>query len=220
MGGRWAGWRSDGERLREETLTAYRQGADTVVELVERLVGTLAEQMESVTARDRDGGRVRGAAGGEPGAARSAWERQPQQQQAAIVGWAWEQTASEEPSGGERAQAGGQPGHRGHTEQVETPDAVAVDRPATRRGCGERLDQASVIRRERRQVMDLPPLRVQVTEYQAETRALWRLWGRDERAVPGRGRCAGPVRARGGDAGGVPEPGAVAARGADLSGAG
>lgn len=73
-----------------------------------------------------------------------------------------------EPSG---RKPGGQPGHRGQTlRQVETPDVIAVHPPLECRGCGQRLDGAAVVRSERRQVLELPLVRVQVTEHQAETR--------------------------------------------------
>jgi transposase len=53
---------------------------------------------------------------------------------------------------------------------VEQPDAVVVHEPSTCGGCGQDLGGASVLRRERRRGSDLPPLRVQVVEHQAETR--------------------------------------------------
>jgi transposase len=66
---------------------------------------------------------------------------------------------------------GGQPGHPGHTlPLVESPDAVVVHQPAVCTGCGHDLGSAAVLRTERRQVIDLPVLRAQVVEHQAETR--------------------------------------------------
>ncbi len=155
----------DRERLREETLKAYRQGADTVVELVEELVATLAEQLATVTARvtvlEAENQELRGRlvtdshnSSKPPSSDGSGSKPHP--------------TSRREPSG---RKSGGQPGHVGQTlRQVETPDVIAVHPPIDCRGCGQRLDEAPVVRRERRQVMDLPPVRVQVTEHQAETR--------------------------------------------------
>jgi transposase len=67
--------------------------------------------------------------------------------------------------------AGGQRGHRGATlHLVATPDAVVEQRPAVCAQCQAPLDDrdaAAVTRRERRQVQDLPRVRLVVTEHQA-----------------------------------------------------
>jgi transposase len=64
---------------------------------------------------------------------------------------------------------GGQLGHRGQTLRlVAEPDAVVAHRPAVCAGCQAPLEaEAPVVGRERRQVHDLPPLRLQITEHQA-----------------------------------------------------
>jgi len=61
---------------------------------------------------------------------------------------------------------GGQTGHPGHTlERVENPDRV-IDLPVPRCSCGaETLESAGV---ERRQVFELPVMKLSVTEYRAE----------------------------------------------------
>jgi transposase len=66
---------------------------------------------------------------------------------------------------------GGQPGHLGHSlTLVDQPDEVVVHQPSACAGCGHGLEGAPVLRWERRQVVELPPVRVQVTEHQAEVR--------------------------------------------------
>jgi transposase len=64
---------------------------------------------------------------------------------------------------------GGQIGHRGETLRlVVCPDAVVEHRPAICSGCQSLLTEAApVVLRERRQVHELPPVRLQVTEHQA-----------------------------------------------------
>src|SRR5258708_32093558 len=64
---------------------------------------------------------------------------------------------------------GGQLGHRGETLRlVAVPDAVVEHRPAVCAGCQMPLAvDAPVVQRERRQVQDLPPLRLHITEHQA-----------------------------------------------------
>ena len=66
---------------------------------------------------------------------------------------------------------GGQVGHRGATlRQVETPDRVQVHEPQRCRRCRASLTRCAVIGRERRQVFDLPPVVLEVTEHRAETK--------------------------------------------------
>ena len=63
--------------------------------------------------------------------------------------------------------AGGQVGHRGETLRlVATPDEVVAHRPAVCGGCGEELPaEGGVIGSERRQVVELAPIRRQITEH-------------------------------------------------------
>jgi transposase len=64
---------------------------------------------------------------------------------------------------------GGQPGHRGSTlALVEAPDRVVLHRPAVCVHCQAPLDGGAAERVERRQVQDLPPVRLEVTEHRAE----------------------------------------------------
>lgn len=64
-------------------------------------------------------------------------------------------------------QPGGQPGHRGETlRQVSVPDHKRVHEPGLCRGCGRGLAGRPVTGIERRQVFDLPPKAVEVTEHQ------------------------------------------------------
>ena len=64
--------------------------------------------------------------------------------------------------------AGGQIGHQGQALRlVATPDAVVEHRPAVCVACQTPLEaQALVVLRERRQVLDTPPVRLRVTEHQ------------------------------------------------------
>jgi transposase len=62
---------------------------------------------------------------------------------------------------------GGQAGHEGGTlARVADPDEVIVHEPVTCRGCGGGLADAPAVGSARRQVFDIPPISVRVTEHQ------------------------------------------------------
>lgn len=67
--------------------------------------------------------------------------------------------------------SGGQPGHEGRTlSQVQHPDEAVHHEPAACAGCGASLAHAPVVSTEARQVFDLPPIRLSVTEHRLEHR--------------------------------------------------
>jgi transposase len=80
--------------------------------------------------------------------------------------------------------AGGQPGHEGHTlEFSAVPDRVESHRPQRCIHCQSELaPEQSVTSVQRRQVVDLPPLQVQVVEHQVET-VVCRCCGGESRGV-------------------------------------
>src|SRR5947207_10567346 len=68
-------------------------------------------------------------------------------------------------------QSGGQPGHQGHTLlMVAQPDRLIALTPPVCERCHQDLGTVEVTREERAQVWDLPPLRLQVTEYRAQVK--------------------------------------------------
>jgi len=77
--------------------------------------------------------------------------------------------SSRKPSG---KKTGGQPGHKGASlSQVERPDKIVVHPVTTCDDCGLSLADAEVDGFEKRQVFDLPPLNLIVTEHQAEQKS-------------------------------------------------
>ncbi len=67
--------------------------------------------------------------------------------------------------------AGGQAGHKGATlRQVAYPDRLQVHSPRVCRHCHASLAECSVVGRHRRQVFELPPVVLEVTEHWAQTK--------------------------------------------------
>ena len=70
-----------------------------------------------------------------------------------------------------KRKSGGQPGHTGHTlKTTDKPDHTEVHRVTECEHCGRSLADRSADSVEKRQVHDLPPLRLIVTEHQAESK--------------------------------------------------
>jgi len=68
--------------------------------------------------------------------------------------------------------SGGQPGHEGHTLKMSTnPDEIQIHRVRRCQHCDHHLATVVVQAHERRQIFDLPPVQVKVTEHQAEIKA-------------------------------------------------
>lgn len=66
---------------------------------------------------------------------------------------------------------GAQPGHPGRTKAVsERPDQVVTHAPRECRGCGASLSSGYIVNCDRRQVVDLPPVKPWVVEHRALTK--------------------------------------------------
>jgi transposase len=162
--------------VRAQVVAAYGQGVEAVVALVEGLVVGVGEQLGRMSVQ-------MAAVEAEAGALRV----EVQELRARLVKDSHNSSKPPSsdgpgaPSGPKRVpkslrgtsgrRPGGQPGHPGHhLSLVEQPDVVVVHQPSACGGCGQGLEAAAVLRTERRQVIDLPVVRVQVVEHQAETR--------------------------------------------------
>jgi transposase len=81
--------------------------------------------------------------------------------------------------------SGGQPGHEGHTlEMSSNPDEIQIHRVRRCQHCDQDLESVDVQEHERRQVFDLPPVRVVVIEHQAEIKTCPRCEQRNQAEFP------------------------------------
>ncbi len=155
----------DTQSIRDGVLEAYQRGPDAVVELVIKLVAGLAAQVESLsgrvaaleaenaTLRTRLGTNSRNSS--KPPSSDGPGVKPHPKSQRALTG----------------RKPGGQPGHVGHALRlVDDPDDVQVHAPTHCKACGQSLEQVSASRRERRQVVDIPPIKARVIEHQVETK--------------------------------------------------
>lgn len=162
----------DVQNLGTKLLEAYQQGPDSVVEIVFTLEAELVAQLEVVSARvtvlEAENATLR-TENAELRAKLGTNSRNSGKPPSSDGPGVKPHPKSQRISSGRKP--GGQPGHVGHTLQlVETPDEVMVHAPSHCRACGRNLEDVPAVRRERRQVMDLPPVQVRVIEHQAETK--------------------------------------------------
>jgi transposase len=81
--------------------------------------------------------------------------------------------------------SGGQEGHTGaRLERVETPDHTIIHQVSNCQGCGHSLKQVPVADRRSRQVIDLPPMKLEVTEHQVEQKVCPDCGRENEAAFP------------------------------------
>lgn len=143
-----------------EIRAIYRQGEDAVVNLIQSMnqnLLLLTQRVQSLEDRlaknSRNSGKPPSSDGLNKPAPKSL--RTP-----ALAGGARERHGKK---------SGGQPGHPGTTLQVVShPDRVAVHRVQRCAHCQTSLEEIQAETVEKRQVFDLPPVRIEVTEHQAE----------------------------------------------------
>jgi transposase len=133
---------------REDIHEAYLQGEEAVVALFERTIGQLAARVaaleEQAAKNSRNSHKPPSSDGLKKPAPRSLRKRSGKK-------------------------SGGQPGHKGHTlKAVEQPEHTQVHRVERCGHCQAWLAEVPPKEHEKRQVLDLPEVKVEVTEHQVE----------------------------------------------------
>jgi transposase len=130
-----------------EIRAAYREGEDAVVKLFAETFSTLAERIQRL---EDQIAKNSGNSSKPPSS--DGLKKKPK---------------SLRQSSGKKS--GGQPGHAGHTLKAVThPDQVQIHRVKRCRHCQANLEEVEVQACEKRQVFDIPPVKVEVTEHQVE----------------------------------------------------
>ncbi len=138
---------------RDEILAVYAAGPEAVVALVEQLQGALLALTARVQELEHRLNKDSHNSHKPPSSDGLARGKKPQ----SLRG------KSGKPSGG-------QPGHPGQTlRPVEKPDEFRLHAPCACAHCGTSLEAVAPCATERRQVFDLPPLSLLVTEHEAQT---------------------------------------------------
>jgi Transposase IS66 family. len=139
---------------REEIRAVYDQGPEAVIALVEQLYALIAQQQEQIAQLQ---GWVKGLED------RLATPSRNRSKAPSSDGFVKQRRSLREPS---TRKSGGQPGHPGATlEAVAESDQSLLHEPRQCTACGGVLSEvAGRLGEERRQVFDLPPLKLTVTE--------------------------------------------------------
>lgn len=138
---------------RDEIRAVYEQGEEAVIELVESLVGRINALEERVEALENQ------------------LSKNSRNSSKPPSGDGFQQRTKSLRQKSERA-SGGQPGHPGSTlEWSAEPDSVETHGVAICSSCGESLVNTPLQEWEVRQVHDLPPIQMEVTQHQSEVKS-------------------------------------------------
>ena len=151
----------DRESIRDGVLVAYQQSSDAVVEFVVELVAQLEGLSTRVVALEAENSALR--------ARLNTNSRNSSKPPSSDGPGVKPHPKSQRTRSGRKP--GGQPGHVGHTLRlIDKPDEIQIHAPLRCEACGQNLKEVPAIRQERRQVVDIPPVKARVIEHQVEVK--------------------------------------------------
>ena len=143
---------------REEIIKLYESGQAAVVELVHKLIAQIDELKSTVTKLTEQIDELKGQLKKD-----SHNSSKPPSSDGTGKNW----TKSSRKRSGKKP--GGQEGHKGaNLKMVDNPDKTIVHSIRKCKNCNESLDETEVSEYERRQVFDMPPMKLEVTEHKSE----------------------------------------------------
>jgi transposase len=148
----------------EEILAVYNQGPQAVVNLVERFLTIIEQQQQQIVAQQRTIEEL------------TARVKQLEDQLAQNSHNSSKPPSSDSSTNRRKSlrtstqrKPGGQKGHPGSTLiAVETPDRILIHSPSQCESCGTDLSEVEASEVVRRQVFDLPPMKLEVVEHQSQ----------------------------------------------------
>jgi len=141
---------------RKDIIKVYNAGPEAVIELVESLVKIIDRQGEDIADLKK---RIK-ALEDRLSQNSSNSSRPPSSD------WPTKKRSLRKKTG---RSPGGQKGHKGHNlKMVEIPDTIIVHDVSACSGCGRSLEDISSAGYKKRQVFDLPPIEVEITEHRAQ----------------------------------------------------
>jgi len=130
----------------EEIREIYRQGEDAVVALIQQLIAMNKALEDQLAKNSRNSGKPPSSDGYNKPATKSLRKRHGRK-------------------------SGGQPGHPGNTlKAVEHPDRIEVHQILECQHCHSSLEDVKAEEYEKRQVFDIPRIKIEVTEHQCEVK--------------------------------------------------
>ena len=150
---------------REEILSVYNAGPEAVIKLVLSMSDQTEELKERIKVLEGILGQNSSNSGKPPS-----------------TDWPTKQKNLRGKSG---KLPGGQKGHKGHNlKMVEVPDSIKVHKVSTCSSCGGCLEDIEPVGYRKRQVFDLPPIKVEVTEHRAEEKLCPHCGHKNEASFP------------------------------------
>jgi len=150
---------------REEILSVYNAGPEAVIKLVLSMSDQTEELKERIKVLEGILGQNSSNSGKPPS-----------------TDWPTKQKSLRGKSG---KLPGGQKGHKGHNlKMVEVPDSIKVHKVSTCSSCGGCLEDIEPVGYRKRQVFDLPPIKVEVTEHRAEEKLCPHCGHKNEASFP------------------------------------